>query len=640
MCGISGIYSISGQPLKNLDNRIKLMNQMLHHRGPDQQGTYISKKNNFALGNTRLAISSPNEKIKLPFTKNNNNFLSFNGEVYNFEEVKKDLSKKNIHFDTFTDTEVLYEFLKEFKSENLNKINGMWAFAYYDENEHALTLSRDLLGERHMFYTVVNNELIFSSEIKPILAVSPAIYELEFNSMIASWKFNTCMPGETLIKNIHRLKPAINLKFSNGNKEEKRFQKLHPEKWFDFFNNNPNLETVEEKFEEILIKEVKLRIPEDVNFFTSISGGVDSTILGYIIKKKLKHKLNGFFGISDLKQTKKINDQLTSELNSAVVVAKKLGANLEVINLSSIMEDSNEMQNIASDSLDGCICVGMGNFNAIAQNAQKTTKVMLLSEGPDEFMGGYETDVEAHKLDNLMSPGKPLSFLKSITKNILGKKILSYFFGIKKNKEFEFNYEPFLSRVNHAVCPNNFIDEITENYDFTKFQEYGQLGQEYSDIEKNLDYTQKRALIYASKTLPDMFNLRVDKVFMNNSVEVRLPFQAIRLVEFFIAMPAKYRFKGNKGKYFLREYVSKKVENKIGNRPKFGLGPNLYTNEKIYKNLKIEKEILSTSFFKDYPFKKNIVKKLLSKNTHRGNLWAAYSLIKSHNQLKKINREK
>jgi len=636
MCGISGIYSISGRPLKNLESRINLMNQMLHHRGPDQHGAYISKKNNFALGNTRLAITSPNEKIKLPFTKNNINFLSFNGEVYNFEEIKKDLREKNIHFDTFTDTEVLYEFIKKFKPENLNKINGMWALAYYDENEHALTLSRDLLGEKHMFYTIYKDELIFCSEIKPILAVSPAVHELKFDSIIASWKFNACLPGKTLVNNIYRLKPGINLKFLNRNKVEKKFQKLHPEKWFDFFNANPSLETVEGKFEEIFFKAVEMRIPKDVKFFTSISGGTDSTLLAYAIKNKINHKLNAIFGISDLKQKEKPSNSHDSELSAAYQVANKVNAELNVVNLFDIFENSSsQMEKIANDALDGCLCVGTANFNAIAQNVKKrSAKVMLVSEGPDEFMGGYTSDVEAHKLDKIMSPGKPLSFLKSISKNKLGKKLLSCFMNINKNRQFEFEYEPFLSRVNHAVCPNYFIDEITENYDFTKLQEYGRLDLEYSDIEKDLDYTQKRALIYASKTLPDMYNLRLDKAFMINSVEVRLPFQALELVEFFIAMPAKYRFKNNKGKYFLRQYVSKNIDKVIGNRPKFGLGPNLYENEKIYKSLKIEEEILSTTLFKEYPFKKNIVETLLNKKTHRGNVWAAYTFIKSYNQLK------
>jgi len=636
MCGISGIYSINGQPLKNLESRLNLMNQMLHHRGPDQKGVYVSKKNNFVLGNTRLAITSPNEKVKLPFGNNNNNFLSFNGEIYNYEEVKKDLNEKNIHFNTSTDTEVLYEFLKIFKCENLNKINGMWAFAYYDENEHSLTLSRDLMGERHLYFTTVENELIFSSEIKPILAVSPAIHDLKFDSIITSWKFNSSMPGETLVNNIYKLKPGINLKFLNGSHEKKKFQKLHPEKWFEFFNASPSLETIEKKFEEIFLKEVQLRIPKEVKFYTSISGGVDSAILAYVVKKKLNHKLNSFFGISDEKQTKRTTAEIQSELSSAIIVAKSLGSNLDVINLSELMQSSNEMKKIANDSLDGCICPGTANFNAIAQSAKnRKAKVMLVAEGPDELLGGYESDVEANKLDKIMGPGQPLNFLKHFKKRKLGKRLLSNFLNINKNKEFEFEYEPFVSRLNHAVCPNSFIDKITENYDFTKLQEYGRLDSEYANIEKHLDYSQKRALIYATKTLPEMYNLRLDKAFMSNSVEVRLPYQAIRLVEFFIAMPARLRFQRNKGKFFLRQYMSKKIDKQIANRNKFGLGPNLYTNTKIYNNLSMEEKIISSSFFKNFPFKKDIKKILLDKSCRRGNLWAAYSFIQSYNLLKK-----
>ena len=116
MCGISGILSLNGKPIKDLKNRIQLMTRLLHHRGPDQEGMFISQKQTFGLSNNRLSIVSPKEIIELPFTKNKNEFLSFNGEIYNFISLKDELKKKGIDFITSTDTEVLYEFLRNYKA--------------------------------------------------------------------------------------------------------------------------------------------------------------------------------------------------------------------------------------------------------------------------------------------------------------------------------------------------------------------------------------------------------------------------------------------------------------------------------------------------------------------------------------------
>ena len=118
-----------------------------------------------------MAIVSPKEKIELPFTKNKNNYLSFNGEIYNYLDLKKNFRDKGINFVTNTDTEVLYEHLLENGFKNFQRLNGMWSFAFYDEEKHECLLSRDLMGERHLYYTVQDGELVFSSEVKPILSV-------------------------------------------------------------------------------------------------------------------------------------------------------------------------------------------------------------------------------------------------------------------------------------------------------------------------------------------------------------------------------------------------------------------------------------------------------------------------------------
>ena len=164
---------------------------------------------------------------------------------------------------------------------------------------------------------------------------------------------------------------------------------------------------------------------------------------------------------------------------------------------------------------------------------------MIISDGADEFLGGYLVDIEANKIDNFLSPGKPFYFLNIFTKFKIVKKIISFFLNLKKNKEFEFSYDPFFTTVNHSVCSDEFMKKIFKNYSTFKDRDYGILEDEYNDLFKKLDYSQKRALSYATKTLPDMFNMRLDKASMRHSVEVRLPFQSIKIAEMLIAMPSK-----------------------------------------------------------------------------------------------------
>ena len=640
MCGISGILSLNGDAVKFLDKRINLMTHMLNHRGPDQKGIYISKKKNFGLSNNRLSIVSPNTKLVLPFTKNNRDFLSYNGEIYNFEEIKNLLHGKGVKFVTKTDTEVLYEFLRVFNTDNLQKLNGMWSFAYYNEDIHELLLSRDLLGERHLFYTVQNNELIFSSEVKPIIAASLNTHEFDFDSLIASWKFNCSLPGKTLIKNIFRLKPGNNLKFSNGNIKFFQFQKLRPEKWFDFFNSSPSINLVNEKFEEIFNNEVKLRIPNDVSYHTALSGGVDSTILVKFINKFVKN-FNTFYAISDDSQ-KKIGDNDMSEVQASYHVANLLKLQHTSINLFDQQDEAvSKLEYSAGNGFDGCIDSGVVNYSMLSKYLNNLNhKVLMFSEGPDEFLGGYEADIDANSIDNLFSLLKYFSNSKIFLKNKILQKIIIKLLNLKKNKEFEFSYNPFYTRVNHLVCPDNFFNSIIENYKINQHYDYGLIDPIYSDLQNSLDNSQKRALIYASKTLPDMFNLRVDKAFMQHSVEVRLPYQAVNLVEFFIGMPKKYRYEKSYGKIFLRNYIKNKIDKKISQRHKVGMGVSLIRRKENEKKLNFEETIINTDFFSYFPFKKEIKKVLLDKNTHIGNRWAAYSLIKTFDNTKNLNNSK
>ena len=444
-------------------------------------------------------------------------------------------------------------------------------------------------------------------------------------------------PKKTLIKDLYRLQPGTNLILKNKSISFEKFQKLRPEKWFDFFKKKPSIKEVDKEFEAILQTEMNLRIPEEIAFSTPLSGGIDSAILVNFMKKKVKY-LKTHYAISNKEQEhqKDKNRGDMSEVSFSKYLSNKIKTNHEIINL---MKDFSgiKLKEFSKNCFDGCIDSGVINYSLLSKNINKQgSKVMIFAEGPDELLGGYLSDIEANKIDKIFFDNK---FLLPFLKNEIIQKLLIKFLKSKKNIEFEFSYYPFYTQSNHLVCSNKFLKTIFEDLDPGQLKDYGVLDQEYEGISSRLDNSQKRALIYASKSIPDMFNLRTDKSFMAFSVEARLPFQAINLVEFFIAMPKEYRFKKNFGKYYLRKY-SERIDKILSLSPKIGMGGPLWLEDKNREFLRMEETIKNSNFFDLFPFKKNVKEILLNKQTHPANLWNAYVLVNTFEELSKINKQK
>lgn len=639
MCGISGIISLDKKPIKNLKFKISLMNKLLHHRGPDDSGIYIDKKKIFGLSNNRLSIVAPTEHIKLPFSKNNNYYLSFNGEIYNHKLIKNDyLSEKNVVINTQTDTEVLYEFLKKYNCKNLQKLNGMWSFAFYNEKKHHLTLSRDLLGERHLFYLIEDNKLYFSSEVRPLLYASDRPKDIDEKSLIESWKYNACGPGKTLIKDIFRLEPGTNLEVFKSQIKKKKHTKLNIDLWHTFFKKKPSLKKVFDKFEKIITEETQLRIPKDVPFYNTLSGGIDSSIITYITKKIEPKFTKSIYVISGRNQIKKHKG--ISELELSQIVSKKFKINHKIIKSNSKKFILSSVKKILKNSFEGCIDPNQINFIAISNFLKsRKIKVVLMSEGPDEFLSGYTTDIESAKVDKIYNNMKK-SKKKFILLNFI-KKINSL--KLKKLKDYDVCYSPFKTRVVHNMAPDLFLNKIFRNFKKKEFQSYDFLSKTYAKLNTKISYPQIRALNYATKTIPDMISLRKDKSMMINSIEPRFPFLAKNIVEFFIAMPNNYRFNKqlDMGKYFLRKFCKTKISKKLYKFPKTGMGGNAWNSYKnFFNDLDVKKKIENSKLFKNPMFKKNAIKEILNKKTNKGNLWSAYILSEIYKEILLINKLK
>ena len=637
MCGIAGIFSFNGHPLKNLKSRIYKMTKMLRHRGPDQEGIFISNDNLCAIGNTRLAITDPKYKMELPLiSRNKNNILTYNGEIFNYEYLRKYLISKGIPFKTKTDTEVLLEGLVLEGLSFLSKADGMWAFGLYNKRKKELILSRDLLGERHLFYSISDGVLYFASEPLPIIhELKKKDLKIDDESVINAMLFNGCAPGKSLIKNIKRLLPGRNIIAKiNKNPTEILFKKLHPEKWFDFFSKKPNEKKIFETFNNILSESLTLRTPKDVPYISALSGGVDSAIVSLYMSKFGKKKtdtifLNSFGNI--------YTDKFTEQQAMRITSSKLHTSNREI--------EFNHEENIkiflkeSKNSFDGLFDCSFIVYRQLANAIRKDgKKVIFMSDALDESLGGYLRDYDSWKKDIYFASRKTQLFIfKILSKSRYARSILRKI-GMKK---FIINY-PNFRRFNfspmHSFGDPDFISKIVHEKKIKDlFFTFGTIDNIYDDVVKELDFTQKMSLSYLTKSVPDWFNLRSDKGFFGSSIECRLPFQDPKLVEFLIGVPPSLRFAKKKTKVFARNVVNNFISPKVAHKQKAGL-PFSTTNLRSYENkLQIEDTLRNSEIFDYFPFKKNVKNIILDpKYGFKKFLWTFYCLSRTTDNLKKI----
>jgi len=629
MCGIAGIYSLKAQPLDSAEKRIMTMMRHQQHRGPDYSGFKISQDKRLAIAHSRLSIVDPNTMVKSPFSKGSNTeILSFNGEIYNYKDLKKLLLSKGIEFQTDSDTEVLFECLKFFQDDVYQKIQGMWGFAFYSCRENKLILSRDLLGERHIFYDIENNELIFASEAKAVVSVLQN-RSFDFNESINSIMYQTASPGNTLTKEVKRLLPGEELIIRNGKIKKRIYKKLNPERWFDFFQSNTDFEDILARFNEIFMNSIQSVIPSDVSFITTQSGGIDSTLINTFLKRSGK-SFESLFGFSVSESDPIERD----EYEAALTISKKLGFNLHKVNM--VNKKSQEiLKDVAKDCFDGCIDDGVANFRYLSDAAKKlNSKVLILADGADDFVG-YKRDRHSNFLDKLYQEKKSIYIVSSIISRLFPDLMMRVFNGNYFVEEVH-SYSPMNSRVNHQIHTKNFLGNIFNKDSLQEHVPIFGVLPDYYNLQSRLDFASNRSLAYAAKTTPDMFNLRVDKAFYKSSIEVRLPFQNPDLVEFLIALPSYLKFgNGNETKFFLRAVIEKNISKKFAQRRKTGFASHLYNDEEIYNAMNMKETIVDSGLFQNDFFIKSSLDFMLDESSNKGLRYSAYSLAQTYKQLTK-----
>lgn len=636
LCGIAGIASLNGSPVRNARARVSTMMDMMRHRGPDQEGSWFSDDGLVALGNSRLAIVDVSNKLELPFVSSHGEArLAFNGEIYDHGDQRRSLAQSGTRFRTSSDTEVLLEGLVRHGLSYLERLDGVWAFALYQEQERRLQLCRDLLGEKPLYYAAGTEELIFASEVAPILAVMRVAPDWDFSAVACAFQFRAAPPGKTLFKDIKRLRPGYALTISPGRKQIEfvRTQQFQLEKWREFYAAEPSLNDVMEVFEEQLTLSCQRRLPSEVDFMTTLSGGIDSTLVNALLASRTDQPISSLYGHSTLVPPKQGDD--LDEHEASLFTSRKLGTDHHEM----IMHDRDAVglyEENAADAFDGIFCEASTNFRQLAKYSQSLgKKVLVTSDGPDELLGGYDVDVRALQLAERGRTCRPESKARLIQRandpdhmrNRSGS-LLNWAHLVS---------EPFSVLPNHGGTRGSVMNTLfNANIVKSTARAFGWVDGDVVDSnESSIELSQRVALGYACTSLPDYVNTRSDKGTMRESIELRLPFQATYVAELFAATPAKWKFyKRNTSKFILRALVARHVGDSIAYRKKYGFAQPIWRVREREDWLKMCEVVGDSAIFRDFPFEKGAREFLLrpEEGRHR---WMAYCLARSSERFKR-----
>ncbi len=402
MCGIAGIWNKNGNPVNQQE--LNIMVSRMKHRGPDARGTWYDK--NIALGHSRLKIIDISNNANQPFT-DGGDVLVFNGEIFNYNNLKKELSS-SYNFITNSDTEVLFRCLQKWGTKALNKIEGQFAFAFYNKKDKKLLLARDHVGICPLYILNNENEIIFSSEIRPILEIRKSTLDKQGVLDYFSYRYNI-QNGHTFFSTIKRFNPAhyCLIDLEKKTVSEKRYWRLKFRKRELTSNNNLQL-----NFNDIFDEEVKKQTIADVPVGMFLSGGIDSGAL-----------LNGFSKTNSPINTFTMSfDKNDEDLKRVNLMEQKMNFNKNILSFDSKSTENLEDVIFSLEEPFGDLIIA-ANYE-LARYASKHVKVVLSGEGGDEAFIGYDHQRAFLKMFNL-SKIPLISTLISKTLTYLPAKVIS-----------------------------------------------------------------------------------------------------------------------------------------------------------------------------------------------------------------------
>ena len=537
MCGFVGYINKE----KDKKDNIKKMADLIAHRGPDSEGYYTDE--NIALGFRRLSIIDLNNGSQPIYNEDKSKVIIFNGEIYNFEPLRKDLIKKGHTFTTKTDTEVILHGYEEYGEKILDKLRGMFAFVIYDKNTKELFAARDFYGIKPLYYAKMGNTFIFGSEIKSFLIHPHFKKELNYKMLEYYLTFQYSPGNETFFKNVYKLMPGHYLKYKNGKLEIKKYYEIKFKQ-----DKSKTYDEWKQGIKERLADSIKAHKISDVEVGSFLSSGVDSSYIA---------------ACSDVDKTFTVgfNNEKYSEIN----YAKDLSEKINTQNISKIITKEEYFKNLPN--IIYYMDEPVADPSAIAlyfvtQIASENVKVSLSGEGSDEIFGGYNiyqeplTDAWYYKIPY------PIRFAIGKVASIFPHK-RGINFLIRRGLKLE---DRFIG--NAFIFNNKEVKKILRNKRKTKgFQD---LTKPYYDKVAGKDDITKMQYIDFNFWLVGDILTKADKMSMANSLEVRVPFLDRPLIDYATSLPTEYKVDKNTTKKIFRDIASEVLEDKVSTKKKLG----------------------------------------------------------------------
>ena len=589
MCGITGIMAFN---MVGRFNMINLANAttFLEKRGPDHQNSINTDFVGF--GHRRLAVIDASYEANQPMiSPSGGHWLVYNGEIYNYKELRKELEFEGENFTTQSDTEVLLKLLIREGEKCLDKLNGFFSFAFYDKIQHKMLLAIDRYGIKPLYYYSDQDKFMFSSEVKSLIQYGLE-KRVDHTALYFYLQLNYIPAPLTMLEGVKKLQPGELIEITNNEIAVKKWYRL-PEGSFDPFPEN--YEQAQTSLKGLLEQSVTDRLVSDVPLGTFLSGGVDSSIISMLAKRH-KPDLHTFsIGFKD--------HPYFDETKYATAVAKKIGSEHTVFNLSQtdFYESVENILNYIDEPFADSSAIA---YYLLSKKTRQHSTVMLSGDGADELFGGYNKHLayyrSMHKgpADYLALMSSPLLRMLPGSRHSSGanftRQLKRYAEGLTLS--LQERYWRWAGFMKEAQALTYLTPKAAGNISMELYQEIKQQYLAPLGLRPDLNSSLRADM---QLVLPNDMLVKADRMSMANGLEVRVPFLDQRLVEYSLRLPEQYKLKGKQQKRILYDTFRNELPEMIYNRPKKGFEVPLL--EWLRKSMapKIENELLEDNFIHD-----------------------------------------